>query len=675
MALPKLSVTGLEADLAARSVRIGEIAATGGTLRAAYLPDSMLSIQLLFDTKPDPLAARDSSGPWSIVLGKLALADFSVPFEDYRIDPPARFDIVPLDVTLENYCYGVPGTATLKIGASVNRSGRITMAGPYIPEPISTNLTVTVDTLPLPVFQPYVTASADLEVTSGTATVRGALKYSEQGGRSRSEFAGDVRLQKFRAVDTVTDLDFLRLPSLDLRRIRYVSDPAALSISSVAGKQVYARFIIDTSGTTNVQRILRTLPDSTLRGSEGQPETAVPPAQPRTKTRIDEILISGGTLDFADLSLQPNFVIGIHDLGGTVRGLSSEEMARADVDLEGRVDRYAPATIRGQINPLTEEAFTDVTFKFDGIELTTFTPYAGKFMGYMIDKGKMNLDLRYRLNNQYLKGDNKIVLDQFTLGRKVEGPSVTDMPVKLAIALLKDSRGVIDLDIPVEGDLNDPEFSLFPIILKVIVNLFVKIITSPFALIGALFGGDAELSYVSFEAGLDSLAAPERAKLDSLSHALRERPGLTVNIRGVAGTPDRDLMARKEVYERIRGVGGSMDTVLTPRDRDRVLVLYAEQFGEDPMALVPAQTGGGESGSATDQKAHAASAAVRRMTERTRVSDEALRLLAQRRAAHIKDQFVLRGGIEDARLFLQDVSLNAPADGTRVRLELALDAR
>ncbi len=454
--LPQVSITGVDADVIQRSVRIGTIAAAGGTLKAAYLPDSTLTIQTLFDPKPDPRAKPDTAGPWSMVLGKLSLTDFTVPFADYRIDPPAEFDIVPLDVTLENYCYNAPGTATLRVQASVNRSGRISLAGPYVPEPLATSLTVNVDTLPLPVFQPYVTASADLAVKAGTVTVKGALRYSAMGALSRSEFSGDVRIRNFRAVDTFTELDFLRLPVLDLRRIRYSSDPAALSISSIAGKQVYARFIVDTIGITNVQRILRRLPDTTSVEGEGSQKPAAPPAQPQTKTRIDEITITDGTLDFSDLSLRPNFVIGIHDLNGAVKGLSSEELARADVDLAGRVDRYAPATIRGQFNPLTEEAFTDVTFKFDGIELTTFTPYAGKFMGYKIDKGKMNLDLRYRLNNQYLKGENKIVLDQLTLGQKLEGPSVTDLPVKLAIALLKDSRGVIDLDIPVEGDLNDP---------------------------------------------------------------------------------------------------------------------------------------------------------------------------------------------------------------------------
>jgi hypothetical protein len=233
---------------------------------------------------------------------------------------------------------------------------------------------------------------------------------------------------------------------------------------------------------------------------------------------------------------------------------------------------------------------------------------------------------------------------------------------------------VIDLDIPVEGDLNDPEFSLFPIVLKVIVNLFVKIVTAPFALIGALFGGDEELSYVLFDAGLDSLAAPERAKLDSLSHALRERPELTLNIRGVAGAPDRDRLARQQVYERIRGAGGSTDTVLTARDRDRLLTLYREQFGEDPLALAPPQPGG-ETTTGVDQKAAAADAALRRMIDQAKVPEETMRQLAQRRAAHVKDHMVLRGGIEDARLFLQDVSLSAPADGIRVRLEMALDAK
>jgi hypothetical protein len=148
-----------------------------------------------------------------------------------------------------------------------------------------------------------------------------------------------------------------------------------------------------------------------------------------------------------------------------------------------------------------------------------------------------------------------------------------------------------------------------------------------------------------------------------------------VNIRGVAGAPDRDVLARQQVYERIRGAGASSGTALTDRDRDRVLALYREQFGEDPMALVTPQTGVEEAGTAVDQKVAAADAALKRLVDQTKVSDETMRMLAQRRAAHIKDHLVLRGGIEDARLYLQDASLSAPADSARVRLELALDAR
>jgi hypothetical protein len=384
-----------------------------------------------------------------------------------------------------------------------------------------------------------------------------------------------------------------------------------------------------------------------------------------TRTTIAMISIMDGSMNFSDLSLTPNFSTGIQSLNGTIRGLSSAQLARADVDLAGKVDTYAPVTIKGQINPLSEEAYTDILMKFEGMDLTTYSPYFTKFAGYRIDRGKLSLDLRYKLNNRYLEAENKIVINQLTLGEKVDGPDVTSLPVKLCIALLKDSKGVIDMDIPVSGSIDDPEFSFFPIILKAVMNLLWKIVTAPFALLGALFGGGEDLDHVGFTPGLDSLSQVQTGKLGTVAKGLTERPALHLDIRGTfSDSLDGRVLALDALLRKVRpsGIGP-----WTRQEEERMLEIYKQTFGVDAAQLVP-----GEESEARKQQI--IEAARQRLAASMPPSENTLRELAHRRAESVMQILVQQHGIDPARLFLQEVKGNAVAVDGLVPTELSLTA-
>ena len=335
-------------------------------------------------------------------------------------------------------------------------------------------------------------------------------------------------------------------------------------------------------------------------------------------------------MNFADLSLSPNFSTGIQKLQGSITELSSKQLARADVDLAGSVDGYAPVTIRGQINPLSDVAYTDIVMAFNGIELTTFTPYFSKFAGYKIERGKLTMNLRYRLNASHLDAENKIVLNQLTLGEKVESPDATSLPVKLAVALLKDSKGIIDIDIPISGSLDDPEFSVFPIILKVLMNLLWKMVTAPFALLGSLFGGGGDdLQFVAYLPGVDTLGHDQYPKLQTVAKGL-DSP---------AGAPDRAPW-RVKPDRRQEGPGGSGGPLenqagraspLTRSEEKRVLDVYREKFRDDPEKLL-----GPGVRDADGRDSVLVVRARERLVDSVQVSESDLRSLAQRRAAGIR---------------------------------------
>ena len=354
-------------------------------------------------------------------------------FREQMQQPEAVFELSGLALSVKNLCYGTPGTASLRAMAVLNGAGSAEVNGTFSLQPEKARLDLRVRGTPLRGLQPYATRYSRASLDAGRLSTRGTLTYSTRGERTLLDYRGSVTVDQARIADPVTNEDLLRWERLELKEMVYHLSPPSLAIAEILARKPYARVVIGPDRMANVQHVMaeddttsRTEDPRTARGKQGS-----------TLTTIGVIRFEDGTLNFTDLSLTPNFSVGILELGGQIRGLSSEQLARADVDLVGKVDKYAPVTIRGQINPLSEQAFTDVLLKFEGIDLTTFTPYSGKFAGYTIDRGKMNLDLRYRLNKRFLEGENKIVLDQLTLGEKIDGPDVTSMPVKLAVALLE----------------------------------------------------------------------------------------------------------------------------------------------------------------------------------------------------------------------------------------------
>jgi hypothetical protein len=273
---------------------------------------------------------------------------------------------------------------------------------------------------------------------------------------------------------------------------------------------------------------------------------------------IDAINIEDGSANYADLWIQPHFAVGIQTLNGSILGLSSNPHSRAKVELKGKVDRYAPVHIWGETNPLAATTYSDIRMSFKGVELTSATPYSGHFAGYKIEKGKLSVDIDYKIENRQLTAAHKFVIDQLELGERVESPDAIKLPIKIAVALLKDRNGVIDLDLPVTGSLDDPQFKIGPLIWKAVVNLLVKVATAPFAMLGRLFGGGEQMNYIDFHAGSAVLEPAEHDKLSSLVKALKEKEKLELDVP-VTYSPDLDRPGLAAAHLNMRLLALSQD--------------------------------------------------------------------------------------------------------------------
>ena len=294
---------------------------------------------------------------------------------------------------------------------------------------------------------------------------------------------------------------FLSWKNLKLNDIEFSYPEKNLTLAAININTPFFRLVVNEGSTTNIQQLMKAekTPNSEVENVKPEAKVDVISEKQSFTAEINKINIINGKLDFSDNSLTPKFSAGIYSLNGDITGLSSNEGSKATIDLKGKVDKYAPVIIKGSVNPLSHDAYTDIDMLFKGIELTTFTPYSGKFAGYTIDKGKLSLGLNYKLSNNKLVAENKVTLDQLTLGEVVNSEEATSLPIKLALSLLKDANGVIEFNLPIRGDIDNPDFHYSSLIWGALGNLLTGIISSPFkALAGLIGGGSEDLDQVIF---------------------------------------------------------------------------------------------------------------------------------------------------------------------------------
>jgi hypothetical protein len=475
----------------------------------------------------------------------------------------------------------------------------------------------------------------------------------------------------FSSVDKDRGEEFLKFATLHLGGVDAGNAPRKVFIREIALSDFFSRIVVNPDATLNVQGIVAkgaAAGDNATAKAVTAPPADAAKAVP-TPVRIETVTLQGGTILFSDRYVKPNYTASLVEIGGRVSGLSSEESRQADVDLRGKLENSAPLEIRGKINPLAENLFVDLTVDFRDMDLSLLSPYTGRYAGYGIRKGKLALGLKYHIEKKKLDAENKVFLDQFTFGEAVDSPDATKLPVRLAVALLKDRKGEIHLDLPVTGQIDDPKFSVWGIVVKIIVNLLVKAATSPFALLGAIFGGGEELSYLEFDPGTTVLpGTAEAGKIGNLAKALSERPDLTLEIEGHVD-PERDSEALRQLFFRRKVAaqkvkelarGGvavpAIDNVSAAAEYPKYLAqAYREEKFPKPRNVL---------GMAKDLPV---AEMEKLMLTHIPVTNDDLRQIALQRASNVKEQLIGTGKVEPGRIFLVEPKTLPPERKEKLR--------
>ncbi|QNH07756.1 DUF748 domain-containing protein [Pseudomonas sp. B11D7D] len=675
--LQRLEIDNTSLDLAKQQVVVGQVRSQGLEAWAAREADGQLDWQKLF-AKPEsassetaePTSQAGESTPWQVLLQDVQLRDYKAHLADRVPQQEVAVEVGPLNLDLKNFDSLGDKPFDLRLDSGLGKQGKLQAAGNVQLSPTSAQLKVATQDIDLRLAQAYLSPFIHLELRSGLlgSDLDVQLKSTEPLALS---VTGSAKVDQLHTLDTLRERDFLRWKQVRVGGLDY-RHGESLAIERVELDQPYARFVINENLTTNVSELIVPQPATP---NENKANASKPLA-----IRIGGVAINDGSANFADFSLTPSFATAVQQMNGRIGVLDNQKPQAASVDIQGKVDRYAPMSIKGKLTPFDPLNSLDIATSFKNVELTTITPYSGKFAGYRIRKGRLNLDLHYRIEKGQLNAENKVLVENLQLGERVDSPDAVDLPIRLAVALLKDTQGRISIELPVQGDLNNPQFSVMPIVWQTLRNLVLRAAQAPFKFIAGLVGGsNVDLSTVPFSAGSAELEGDARQALDTLAKALEERPNLRLEVEGQAAqSADGPLLAEQRLQREFREtwykvlqrrgdkVPASPDELTVAEDEQAALLegIYRARLKQQP----PAEWSELDS----EQRQQNMRKAVLDSWAKSKLL---LRQLAQQRAATIKDYLVEQGGLYDERVYLIDANLGDPEADGRVLTTLHLDSQ
>jgi hypothetical protein len=672
LALERLTVRDGDVDTARRHLHLGAVDAQGGLVRLARGADGTLS--LLPQARPSKAPAQPASQPapaWSWAVDDIGLRQWQFGWRDDGFAPPLQAGARLVEARLQGLDSRRREPAALRVQLSADAGGQLTLQSQLGLSPLRLDGQLAVDSLALAPLQPVLSRHAAVTLKSGALSGRLKLQFSMADAGPTIGARGELTLSPTLLAEAATGDRLLAWQGLQARGLVFDAAPAQptrVAIGSIELLKPAAKLAISADRKVNVMQVLKPAGPAT-------PATAGSTAgQPPLQLRIGRIALRGGVLDYADLSLVLPFATRIEQVDGAIVGMANDGQRRAQVEARGVIPPFGAASVKGGLLPFAPTEFMDLRVKMDNVAIPPLSPYTATFAGRTVKSGKLWLDLAYKIDHQQLLGDNQVRLADFTLGERVQSRGALDLPLDLAVALLTDENGRIELAVPVRGDVGRPSFELGPVIRQAVGDILGRIISAPFRALGRLFGGAGgeKQASILFEPGRAAVAPPEREKLQQLAQALAQRPGLQLVVPAPYAEVDRAALQQRALR---RDLAQRLGQTLAPDAEPEPIDWASKRAQRALLSLQPPPAAGarpvvppeGQDG------AEAYRALFEQTAQRYPLADDAPRQLAQRRAAALRDDLVQQRGLAPQRLRLAEPAV-APLEDDAVAGRMAFDA-
>ena len=679
-----VALTDLSVDNGARRLSAGGLVVDGAALRMRREADGRLSLASLIPKEfaAPAKTAQKPAPPWSVHLASLALRRAALQLDDAAVTPAARFVVSPVEIQATDLDSDLTKPVGLRLDARM-QGATLKLSGQATPGKGTGDFKVALSGLPLKAVMPYGPPRKDVDLTSGDLSLSGQLRL-KGADPTGVTFSGQGTIDKVSVRQPSTNGLLFSWDSLKLDGLRYSA--GGTTVDRAVLTTPVGRVVVMPDRTLNLAVVTGNtpLPPQPAAGAAASPAASAPspaaasaPAQPPIPFVMKQLVVDGGTMEFADLSIDPNFQARIEALQGSLSNLSNRPDSIVDIELAGQVtDRFSPVSIKGSMDMSGFDRQTDMRLNFRNIELPLFNPYSGRYAGYAIAKGKLTTELSYKIDHRMLKADHHVVIDQLQWGAATESKEKAPIPVRLATALLKDKNGIINLDVPVTGSMDDPKFKVWPIIWQIVRNTLEKAAAAPFRLIGGLFAGADKAEAIDFAPGSASLPPDAGQALGALGKALAQRPELSVDIPAGPGlAEDAKGMADSRIDQALLVQKAKPQTAaeLSPDERlARLKVLYKAQFHENPALPAPPPPAAGQP-KVTPQQRKALDLAWLQDRLRPAFTPSAaeLQALGAARAKAVRDALLGETGVDATQVFVtpQDLA-TAQADHARLTLKL-----
>jgi uncharacterized protein involved in outer membrane biogenesis len=580
----------IDIDTSKESLHVSDIILNKPRVYAKKSKDKLINFESLIEPKQtsqpkqesESNSSKESSG-YKVAIDNVNIKRGALFFTDASLSKTVRMSVNELNLHVKDISSDLSHRFSYNSNMRINKKAKLFLIGDIKPEPLHVRSSINLKSLQLTDANAYLAETLRVYLERGYIDLNAKVNYEPLNSRAEMMMRGKVSINDFVANNSQTDKTLIAFKEVSASPFYFDMKPDRLSIEELKISQLYSNIHIDKNKVLNLSKLSKENNTTTPQQDKNTTQKASEPF-PVNIVKLD---FKDGTTDFADDSLPLKFHTHIHDVNGKIYGISTEKELTSYVNLDGVIDKYGAMKVDGSLNSGDPKSFTDISVNFRNLALNNMSPYSANFAGRKIDEGKLFLNLKYKIVESKILGDNSIIIKKIKLGEEFEGES--SLPLGLAVALLEDSDGIIDIDMPVEGDMDAPDFKYGALVMKTLGNLIIKIVSSPFSFLGSMLGIDGdELKYIAYEAGDSTLLPPEREKLDALAKALSKRPKLSLSITGTySKTDDTFALQRKKLEALVVKRSGQKESKIL-LNTAFVEKLYDEFYKDDSRAKIKA---------------------------------------------------------------------------------------